>query len=150
MIGGSIHSQEYESAQILRRRVAVSSLDAPLTRLVGHVIAPGVGAKLQGAAAHDSEADSALLPAHNADEVEGRNVNACQRDAVRAIAPGLSLIHGPPGTGKSTTILHIIASRTPRHSKVLVTCKSNQAINSVAEKVSAPAQASFSFPIEAQ
>ena len=90
-----------------------------------------------GAIAKSLGADSSLLPAHNADEVGDRHVNASQREAVRAIAPGLSLIHGPPGTGKSTTILHIIASRTPRHSKALVTCSRNQAINSVAEKVSA-------------
>jgi hypothetical protein len=36
--------------------------------------------------------------------------NESQMYAVRELRPGLDVIHGPPGTGKSTTIWHIINS----------------------------------------
>lgn len=38
-------------------------------------------------------------------------LNDGQRKAVEGLGPGLSIIHGPPGTGKSTTIFHIIEGR---------------------------------------
>lgn len=39
------------------------------------------------------------------------------------------------GTGKSTTIWHIINSRVARDSRVLVTCTRNQAVDAVSQKV---------------
>eukprot|EP00798_Chlamydomonas_sp_ICE-L_P003366 gene3366-13398_t len=56
-------------------------------------------------------------------------------DAVRRLRPGLDTIYGPPGTGKSTTIYHIVASRVKKGNKALVTCTRNQAVNAVVEKV---------------
>merc|ERR1719433_2381926 len=43
-------------------------------------------------------------------------------------------MHGPPGTGKSTTISKIIKYRIPRDEKVLATSTRNKAIDSMCEK----------------
>jgi superfamily I DNA/RNA helicase len=62
-------------------------------------------------------------------------LNESQMDAVVNLEPGLDIIHGPPGTGKSTTIWHIINSRLAPKSQCLVTCTRNQAIDAVVNKV---------------
>lgn len=41
-------------------------------------------------------------------------MNASQEAAVAAVSGGLSCIHGPPGTGKSTTIFHLVDARVAR------------------------------------
>eukprot|EP00798_Chlamydomonas_sp_ICE-L_P003371 gene3371-13404_t len=64
-------------------------------------------------------------------------INGDKEHAVRHLRPGLDTIHGPPGTGKSTTIYHIVASRVKKWNKTLVTCTRNQAVNAVVEKVAA-------------
>ncbi len=62
---------------------------------------------------------SHLLPriykCFNADKVP---INNGQRAAVEGLQGGLSIIHGPPGTGKSTTILHIVESKVQPEAKV--------------------------------
>jgi hypothetical protein len=40
------------------------------------------------------------------------------------------------GTGKSTTIFHIVNSRLPPGARVLVTCSRNVAVESLAQKLS--------------
>lgn len=44
--------------------------------------------------------------------------NAGQRAAVAGVGGGLSVIHGPPGTGKSTTIFHIVEGRVQPKAQV--------------------------------
>lgn len=44
--------------------------------------------------------------------------NASQRAAVESLRGGLSIIHGPPGTGKSTTIFHLIDARVQPDAQV--------------------------------
>jgi hypothetical protein len=41
-------------------------------------------------------------------------VNEGQRQAVVGLQGGLNIIHGLPGTGKSTTIFHIIDARVKK------------------------------------
>ncbi|KAL4859072.1 DNA-binding protein SMUBP-2 [Chlorella vulgaris] len=62
-------------------------------------------------------------------------INASQRAAVVDLRGGLNIIHGRPGTGKSTTIFHIIESRVQKRAKVLVTCSRNQAVDAVVGKL---------------
>ncbi|EFN53165.1 expressed protein [Chlorella variabilis] len=62
-------------------------------------------------------------------------INAGQRAAVEGLQGGLSIIHGPPGTGKSTTIFHIVESRVQPRAQVLVTCSRNQAVDAVVGKL---------------
>ena len=44
-------------------------------------------------------------------------------------------ITGPPGTGKTTTIAHVIAEYVARGMKILVTCPSNAAVDVLLERV---------------
>jgi hypothetical protein len=45
-------------------------------------------------------------------------VNRGQRAAVAGLHGGLSIIHGPPGTGKSTTIFHVVEARVQPRAQV--------------------------------
>jgi len=58
-----------------------------------------------------------------------------QRKAVLGLRSGFEVIHGPPGTGKSTTIWHILNSCCSKTSKCLITCTRNQAVNAVVSKI---------------
>ncbi|CAM9230500.1 unnamed protein product, partial [Ascophyllum nodosum] len=64
-------------------------------------------------------------------------LNETQREAVMRLTGGLDIIVGPPGTGKSTTIHHIIDARVAKGSRVLVTSIRNQAIDAVTPKLAA-------------
>ena len=46
----------------------------------------------------------------------------------------LFCLHGPPGTGKTTTISNIISEFAARDMKILVTCPSNAAVDVLVEK----------------
>ncbi|CAM9700327.1 unnamed protein product, partial [Sphacelaria rigidula] len=74
--------------------------------------------------ADDAAIDSSRVP-----------LNSTQRRAVTSLSGGLDIIIGPPGTGKSTTIWHIINSRVAHGARTLVTCTRNQAIDAVTRKV---------------
>ena len=62
-------------------------------------------------------------------------INKDQRKAVKGLRHRVEVIHGPPGTGKSTTIFHLLNSCLPSEAASVVTCVTNQAINAVAEKL---------------
>ncbi len=50
-------------------------------------------------------------------------------------AGGIFLIHGPPGTGKTTTLVEVIIQLTKKGSKVLATADSNTAVDNLVEKL---------------
>ncbi|CAK4383924.1 unnamed protein product [Aphanomyces euteiches] len=67
-------------------------------------------------------------------------MNASQIDAIRfALASkDVALIHGPPGTGKTTTLVELIYQCVTQHKmKVLVCAPSNIAVDNVLEKLAA-------------
>ena len=68
------------------------------------------------------------------------SLNASQQLAVNKIisADHLAIVHGPPGTGKTTTLVHAIKSLT-KHSnqKILVVAPSNTAVDLLTEKLAA-------------
>ena len=47
----------------------------------------------------------------------------------------LSVIHGPPGTGKTTTLVEIIYQCVSSHKKILVTAASNVAVDNLGERL---------------
>ncbi|OGI01499.1 MAG: hypothetical protein A2Y25_02105 [Candidatus Melainabacteria bacterium GWF2_37_15] len=62
--------------------------------------------------------------------------NASQKDAVdKALTNQLSIIEGPPGTGKTQTILNIIANAVMRGESVAVVSSNNSATKNVFEKL---------------
>ncbi|KZT61335.1 P-loop containing nucleoside triphosphate hydrolase protein [Calocera cornea HHB12733] len=65
------------------------------------------------------------------------SLNPSQQKAVRAAleAPEISLIHGPPGTGKTHTLVEIIRQLVAKEKKVLVCGASNLAVDNLLERL---------------
>lgn len=66
-------------------------------------------------------------------------LNASQRDAVRFAvyeADNIALIHGPPGTGKTSTLIECIRHLVAQDKRVLVCAASNLAVDNVLERLS--------------
>lgn len=64
-------------------------------------------------------------------------LNPPQRDAVAfaMMADDVAIIHGPPGTGKTTTIAEIIAQSVERGERVLACAASNTAVDNLLERL---------------
>ncbi len=64
-------------------------------------------------------------------------LNASQLAAVRHViaAQDVAIIHGPPGTGKTTTLVQVILETTRRERRVLVCAPSNTAVDLLTEKL---------------
>ncbi len=63
-------------------------------------------------------------------------LNANQKEAVRyAFNQPLSVITGPPGTGKTQVVLNILANAVVHNKKVLLASKNNQAVDNVKERL---------------
>jgi ATP-dependent RNA/DNA helicase IGHMBP2 len=71
----------------------------------------------------------------NAIEIAG--LNASQNEAVRKIiaAKDIAIIHGPPGTGKTTTLVQAIKQVLGNEKQVLVCSPSNTAVDLLTEKL---------------
>ncbi len=62
--------------------------------------------------------------------------NLSQKQAIhQAMSERISIIEGPPGTGKTTTILNILANLIYQNKKVLVVSKNNSAIENIVEEL---------------
>ena len=64
-------------------------------------------------------------------------LNATQEDAVNKVlrAKDVAIVHGPPGTGKTTTLVEAIYETLMRESQVLVCAQSNMAVDWISEKL---------------
>ena len=64
-------------------------------------------------------------------------LNQTQRQAVRFAlsARDVALIHGPPGTGKTTTVVEVIRRGVRRGQKVLACAPSNMAVDNIFERL---------------
>jgi ATP-dependent RNA/DNA helicase IGHMBP2 len=65
------------------------------------------------------------------------SLNASQQDAVRFAlsASDLAIIHGPPGTGKTTAVIELIRQAVKRGQKVLACAPSNLAVDNMLERL---------------
>ncbi|CAN1348918.1 DNA-binding protein SMUBP-2 [Linum perenne] len=65
------------------------------------------------------------------------NLDHSQKDAVtRALSSkNVFLLHGPPGTGKTTTVVEIILQEVKRGSKILACAASNIAVDNIVERL---------------
>jgi len=74
-----------------------------------------------------------LIPNYSAD----CGVNVEQKEAVaRALgANNVMLLHGPPGTGKTTAVVEIILQEVKRGAKVLACAASNIAVDNMVERL---------------
>ena len=64
-------------------------------------------------------------------------LNASQEKAVNEVlwAKDVAVVHGPPGTGKTTTLVEAIFETLRRESQVLVCAQSNMAVDWICEKL---------------
>ena len=64
-------------------------------------------------------------------------LNESQEDAVNNIlgTEDIAIIHGPPGTGKTTTLVHAIKMLATTEKNILVTAPSNTAVDLLAERL---------------
>jgi ATP-dependent RNA/DNA helicase IGHMBP2 len=70
--------------------------------------------------------------------VNDAGLDPTQRDAVSHAlrALDIALIHGPPGTGKTRTLVEIVRRAVARGERVLVTAPSNTAVDNLGERLS--------------
>lgn len=68
---------------------------------------------------------------------ESENLNFSQNQACQKIANAkdVAIIHGPPGTGKTTTLIRAISEATDKGQSVLVCAPSNAAVDLLVEKL---------------
>ena len=64
-------------------------------------------------------------------------LNPSQQDAIQKVleAQEVSIIHGPPGTGKTTTLVEAIIETLQRETQVLVCAASNAAVDWISEQL---------------
>jgi len=81
--------------------------------------------------------DQRPRPVH-IDIPSSHDLNTAQRTAVLGCLQTdlLSIIHGPPGTGKTTTLVALISLLAKLEKKILVTAPSNNAVDLLAKKIS--------------
>jgi ATP-dependent RNA/DNA helicase IGHMBP2 len=80
--------------------------------------------------------DQKIKPAENEGISQRKNLNAIQNKAIDLMlgSEKLAILHGPPGTGKTTTLVEAIAELS-KTKKVLVCAASNAAVDLLAEKL---------------
>ncbi|CCC71654.1 hypothetical protein NCAS_0H03440 [Naumovozyma castellii] len=65
------------------------------------------------------------------------NLNKSQTDAIKfALANDISIIHGPPGTGKTYTLIELIQQLVAKGQRVLVCGPSNISVDTILERLS--------------
>ncbi|MEO7800347.1 MAG: AAA domain-containing protein [Ginsengibacter sp.] len=66
---------------------------------------------------------------------KNKNLNESQQQAVKATINNdlITILHGPPGTGKTTTLVESILQLVNRSEKVLVSAPSNTAVDNIAK-----------------
>ena len=65
-------------------------------------------------------------------------LNASQQDAVQRVveAQEVAIVHGPPGTGKTTTLVEAVIETLQRETQVLVCAPSNAAVDWISQQLS--------------
>jgi ATP-dependent RNA/DNA helicase IGHMBP2 len=85
-------------------------------------------------------AEKALFknPTENIQQLQNTKLNPSQQEALQKIssAEDVAIIHGPPGTGKTTTLVQAIRQTLSSEPQVLVCAASNAAVDLLTDKLS--------------
>lgn len=84
---------------------------------------------------HGQSKFAALKSSNNSFVQEVDSLNESQNKAVQGVITNenLAIIHGPPGTGKTTTLIEAIDQLVKQGKRILVTASSNTAVDNVAK-----------------
>jgi len=86
---------------------------------------------------HDAAVKTSINPPSKNTSLSFRNskLNESQQQAVRAITQNeqITIVHGPPGTGKTTTLIEAIIQLIGTGEKILVSAPSNTAVDNIAK-----------------
>ncbi len=68
-------------------------------------------------------------------DFKNKTLNESQQNAVKAIVknPLVAIVHGPPGTGKTTTLIEAVLQLIKAGEKIVVTAPSNAAVDHIAK-----------------
>ena len=85
----------------------------------------------------DSIYSSTPMPQLSFDSKTFPYLNASQNEAVNNVlrAKDVAVVHGPPGTGKTTTLVEAIHETLMRETQVLVCAQSNMAVDWIAQRL---------------
>eukprot|EP00088_Acartia_fossae_P006397 TRINITY_DN12950_c0_g1_i6.p1 TRINITY_DN12950_c0_g1~~TRINITY_DN12950_c0_g1_i6.p1 ORF type:complete len:989 (-),score=212.71 TRINITY_DN12950_c0_g1_i6:60-3026(-) len=108
-----------------------------LTKLGSHKIADILLGQAEPSAPHQSLNPLILCSPNNDIRWQNMKLDASQRSAVEFALKQieLAIIHGPPGTGKTTTIVELIAQAVICGEKVLVCAPSNIAVDNLLQRL---------------
>ena len=78
---------------------------------------------------------AAVVPSTAGISFRNKGLNESQQQALAAILQNenVTIVHGPPGTGKTTTLVEAICQLTANGEKVLVSAPSNTAVDNIAK-----------------
>lgn len=87
---------------------------------------------------HSSEKSNAInssVPVNSSINWRNSRLNESQQQAVTAILQSqeITIVHGPPGTGKTTTLVEAIIQLINKGEKILVSAPSNTAVDNIAK-----------------
>lgn len=68
-------------------------------------------------------------------DFKNKSLNESQQQAIKAVSENeqLIILHGPPGTGKTTTLIEAIFQLVKKEEKVIVSAPSNTAVDNIAK-----------------
>lgn len=86
---------------------------------------------------HGNGQQQTIIPKKNTTPLsfQNKNLNESQQTAIEAIVENekLIIVHGPPGTGKTTTLIEAIVQLIRKGEKILVSAPSNTAVDNIAK-----------------
>lgn len=84
---------------------------------------------------HDGGNNTAPVVKNISVDFRNQHLNESQQQAVKAILQNkdITIVHGPPGTGKTTTLIEAIVQLIKNGEKVLVSAPSNAAVDNIAK-----------------